>query len=178
MNKAIVTRSSAWSAGMRRLALVVAAAGLAGCAALAPRLETPRLSLIGLQLVEATLFEQRLQVRLRVQNPNDIALPVRGLSVDFELDGEEFAQGVTARAFEVPAFGEAEFDMMITANAATAILKIFSRGRDREVPRESLDYRIKGKLSTSLGLLRSVPFEETGTIPLGALTGGGAGPGT
>lgn len=168
-------RSTTGRMGRRRLLVFLAAGVLTGCAAMLPRLETPRLSLVGMQMVEATLFEQRLQVRLRVQNPNDIALPVRGLSVDFELDGEEFAQGVTARAFEVPAFGEAEFDMMITANAATAILKIFSKGRDRDKPRETLDYRIKGKLSTSLGLLRSVPFEETGTIPLGALAGGGAG---
>lgn len=143
----------------------------AGCSALVPKLETPRLSLVGLEMTEATLFEQRLQVRLRVQNPNDIALPVRGLSVNFELGGEEFAQGVTSRAFEVPAFGEAEFDMVITANAASAILRLVSAGRDRDKPRESIDYRISGKLSTSLGLLRSVPFEERGSIPLGQLRG-------
>lgn len=147
-----------------------------GCSSLVPKLETPSLSLVGLELTEATLFEQRLRVRLRVQNPNDITLPIKGIHVDFELGGEHFAQGVTARAFDVPAFGEAEFDMMVTANAATAILRIVNAGKDRERPRESIDYRISGKLSTSLGLLRSVPFEETGSIPLRELSGGSARP--
>ncbi len=155
-------------------ALALCGALLAGCSALIPKLETPALSLVGLELTEATLFEQRLRVRLRVQNPNDITLPVRGIHVNFELGGEDFAEGVTARAFDVPAFGEAEFDMMVTANAATAILRIVNAGRDRDGPRDSIDYRISGKLSTSLGLLRSVPFEETGSIPLRQLRGGGS----
>lgn len=147
-------------------ALLVVLAVPAGCASLFPRLETPRLSLVSVEMAEATLFEQRLVVRLRVQNPNDIALPVRGLTVDFELAGQDFAQGVSARAFEVPAFGEAEFDMMITANAATALLKLATRGD--ALKREALDYRIRGTLSTRLGMLRSVPFEEAGKIPLKA----------
>ena len=33
-----------------------------------------------------------------------------------------------------------------------------------------LDYRIRGKLSTSLGLLRTVPFDEKGSISLDSLT--------
>lgn len=155
-------------------ALVLCGALVAGCSSLVPKLETPKLSLVGIELTEATLFEQRLRVRLRVQNPNDITLPVRGIHVNFELGGEEFAEGVTARAFDVPAFGEAEFDMLVTANAATAILRIVNAGKDREGPRDSIDYRISGKLSTSLGLLRSVPFEEKGSIPLRQLRGGSA----
>jgi LEA14-like dessication related protein len=155
--------------GVARLALaLLTVAGLAACAALVPKLETPSLSLVGVKLVEAGVFEQRLEVRLRVQNPNDVALPVRGLDVDFELGGEPFATGVSAREFSVPAFGEAEFDMLVTANAATVLLKLL-RGDSRQ--RETIDYRISGKLSTSLGLLRSVPFDERGTLPLAALRG-------
>ena len=163
---------------LARVGLVVVLLGAAlaaGCSSMLPKLETPHLSLVGLEMVDATLFEQRIRVRLRVQNPNDITLPVRGLNVNFELDGEEFARGVTSRAFDVPAFGEAEFDMMVTANAATAILRLVQAGRDREGPRDSIGYRISGKLSTSLGLLRTVPFEEKGELPFGQLKGGGSG---
>ena len=69
----------------------------------------------------------------------------------------------SAREFVVPAHGEAEFDMIVTANAATALLKI--AGGDRK-SREEIDYRVKGKLSTRLGLLRTIPFEESGTLPI------------
>jgi LEA14-like dessication related protein len=97
---------------------------LAGCAGLATQLETPEITFVGIRAVEASLFEQKLEVRLRVRNPNTMALPVNGLDVAMELAGEPFATGVTAREFVVPAHGEAEFDMIVTANAATALLKV------------------------------------------------------
>jgi LEA14-like dessication related protein len=163
--------ASRW-ATMALAALVLACAG---CSALLPKLETPRLSLVSIKMQDMNFFEQRLLVRLRVQNPNDIALPVKGINVNFELAGEEFAEGVSARAFNVPAFGEAEFDMIVTADAATAILRIVGESRGKRV--ESLDYRIRGTLRTGLGLLGSVPFDEKGTIALDSLTRKDKGPG-
>jgi LEA14-like dessication related protein len=151
----------------RAAVALVLAVLVAGCASLGTKLEAPRLSLVGIQLQDASFFEQRLLVRLRVQNPNDLVLPVNGLDVSFELDGEHFAEGVSARSFEVPALGEAEFDMLVTANAATAVLRILEKGKGKRV--ETLDYRIRGKLSTRLGLLRSVPFDERGTVSLDSL---------
>ncbi len=152
---------------MRQFMLLVGSLALAACGGLAS-LETPRLSFVGMNVIEASLFEQRLEVRLRVQNPNDIELPVRGLDIDVELAGEHFARGVSAREFTVPARGEAEFDMVLTANAATALLKIATADRKA---REAVDYRIRGKLSTKLGLLRSIPFDERGKLPLSSSRG-------
>jgi LEA14-like dessication related protein len=154
----------------RAVLVLVASAALAGCAAIGNKLETPRLSLVSVEMQDASFLEQRLIVRLLVQNPNDLALPVRGLDVGFELGGEQFAQGVSARSFEVPARGEAEFDMLVTANAATALLRILgSKGDQRQ---DSVDYRIRGTLKTRLGLIRTVPFDETGTISLKSLARG------
>lgn len=156
-------------ASLRRVAAAsVLALLLPGCALFAPKLETPKLSLQGIRMLEANLFEQRLEVRLRVQNPNDRELPVRGLDLEFELGGEKFATGVSAREFTVPALGEAEFDMRVTANVATALLRMLRAGDGR---RETLDYVIRGKLRTKLGLLRTVPFEEKGTLPVKGLLG-------
>ncbi|MBS1199781.1 MAG: hypothetical protein H6R27_459 [Proteobacteria bacterium] len=152
---------------------VIAALLLGGCAGLGAKLQAPKLSLVGIQMQDATFFEQRMLVRLRVQNPNDLVLPVKGLTVAFELAGVHFAEGVSARAFDVPALGEAEFDMMVTANAATALMEIF--GKDGKRPSKELDYRISGKLSTSIGLLRSVPFDETGRISVDSLMRGRSG---
>jgi len=155
---------------MRRVALAIVANSLvaAGCAGLGAKLDSPRVSVVGIRALEASLFEQTLEVRMRVQNPNTLDIPVRGLDVDVELAGEPFAQGISARQFTVPARGEAEFDMIVTAHAATALLRIATASRQE---REQVGYRLKGKLSTKLGMLRSIPFEETGTLPLGDLTG-------
>ncbi len=141
---------------------------LVGCAGLSTHMETPRVSFVGLKALETGLFEQRLAVRLRVQNPNNLELPVKGLDIDVELAGEPFAHGVSAREFTVPARGEAEFDMIVTANAASALLRI--AGGDRE-SRKTVAYRLKGKLSTRLGILRSIPFDETGTISVDDILG-------
>lgn len=143
-------------------------AGVAGCAGLGTKLEAPRVSVVGIRAVEASLFEQRLQVRLRVQNPNALAIPVRGLDVSMEVAEEPFAEGSSAREFTVPARGEAEFDMNVTAHAATALLRIAGASREE---REQMTYRVRGKLSTRLGVLRSIPFEETGTLALADLRG-------
>lgn len=148
--------------------LAACCALLAGCTGLPRNLETPDISFVSMQALEASLFEQRLEVRMRVRNPNSIELPVKGLDVDVELADEPFAHGVSAREFTVPALGEAEFDMIVTANAATAFLKI--AGADRK-SREQIGYRLKGRLSTRLGPFRSIPFDEAGTLPLGELLG-------
>jgi LEA14-like dessication related protein len=144
----------------------LAAVALAGCASLPTNLRTPEVSFVSLRAVEASVFEQKLEVRMKVHNPNSIALPVNGLDVDMELAGEPFAHGVSAREFIVPANGEAEFDMNVTANAVNALLKI-AGGKNTD----AIAYRLKGKLSTKIGLLRTIPFEETGTVPVTDLLG-------
>src|SRR5262245_32650197 len=116
---------------LRTMALLAGLA-LAGCTALPTNLETPEVSFVSLRAVEASVFEQRLEVRMKVRNPNDVELPVNGLDVDVELADEPFARGVSAREFVVPAGGEAEFDMLVTANAATALLKIAGDGGKTE----------------------------------------------
>jgi len=142
---------------------------LAACAA--THFETPELRLVNIEMQRSELFDQRFKLRLRVLNPNDRALPVKGIVATMDLNGEAFAQGVAGEAFTVPAHGEAEFDMLLSANMAGAILKLVSGMRDGKAP-ESLDYRLRGKLSLASGLLRSIPFEETGSIKLGDLRGG------
>jgi LEA14-like dessication related protein len=150
-----------------RFAGLVGCLVLAGCAGIPRDLQTPEVTFVGLRAVEATLFEQRLDVRLLVRNPNAIELPVNGLEVDIELAGEPLAHGVSVREFVVPAGGEAEFDLRVTANAATALLKI--AGGDRKA--REIDYRLKGKLSTRIGIWRTIPFEQTGYLPVADLLG-------
>lgn len=150
------------------LAGILAISALAGCAGLGAKLETPRVSVVGIRSLEADLFEQRLEVRMRVENPNSLDIPVRGLDVDVELAQEPFARGTSAREFTVPARGEAEFDMIVIAHAAPALLRIATASRGE---REQIGYRLTGRLSTRLGMLRSIPFEETGTLPLADLGG-------
>jgi LEA14-like dessication related protein len=147
-----------------RWTLALMAVLLGACAAQA-KLESPNLSIINMEMLESSLFTQRLKVRVRVQNPNDIALPVKGVSAKLEVAGEKFASGVSADSFVVPAFGEQEFDLLVDASMARTVLAFMSKSKDAK-PMESLDYRISGKVSLSSGMVRSIPFDETGSFSL------------
>lgn len=147
--------------GIPVLLAAITAAALSGCALLVPKLQAPSLSILSVELLKSDLWEQHLRVRMRVQNPNERALPVKGLSYTIESAGQPFASGVSGASFIVPARGEAEFDMNVTANIAGALFRILGRGSAG-----SIDYRITGKVSLSEGLLRTVPFEQRGTFRL------------
>ncbi len=139
---------------------------LTACSAFAPKLETPRLSVVNVEMLDGTLWEQRLKVRMRVQNPNDRALPIKGLSYTLEVADQDFARGLTDASFTVPAMGEAEFDMNVTANMATALVKLLGQRDGDDSLAERLPYRIVGKVSLAEGVLRTIPFEERGELRL------------
>jgi LEA14-like dessication related protein len=146
--------------GLRALA-PAALIALAGCASTL-KLETPRLSVISMKVQSADLFSQRMLVRMRVVNPNTRELPVKGISYRIEVNDAELAQGLTDTPFVVPALGEAEFDVQVTANLATALSQILSRKGSSD----TLDYRMVGNVSLSSGFLRRIPFDERGSVKL------------
>lgn len=151
----------------RRHAWRVLAAGLLGTlllggCSLVPKFEKPTLELVSLKLADGNLLSQRFNVRLKVLNPNDRALPVNGLHYTVEIDGKAFGKGESTRAFTVPARGEAEFDMTLDANLAGAVAAVLSR-RERAKGRE-LEYRLKGTVSIDLPLMRSLDFDQVGSF--------------
>jgi len=143
---------------MRRFSIALAALGLSGCSLFVPKLEKPNLSVVSVQMLKSDLWHQELKLRMRVQNPNDRALPVKGLSYELDVADQELAHGMSGDSFVVPARGEAEFDMSVSANMASVLIKVLSQGGNQ------VEYRIKGKISLSTGLLRSIPFDEQGTF--------------
>lgn len=145
---------------MKSAPLLLVAAALSGCALLMPRFQTPRLSIVDVEVRKADFWQQQLSVRMHVENPNDRALPVRGLSYTIFIDGERLATGVSDASFRVPARGSAEFNMNVTANVAGPLLTVLARGRG------VVQYRLTGKVQLSYGWLRAIPFEERGSFSL------------
>jgi LEA14-like dessication related protein len=148
----------------RCVPVLCAAALLLAACALTPKFIPPRLSVVDVQIESSDLWEQRLKVRMRVQNPNDRRLPVKGLEYTLEVEGQQFASGASAASFVVPAMGEAEFDMNVTTNLAGTLIKLLGRGSD--ALGQTVAYRLTGKIALSEGLMRSIPFEERGTFRL------------
>jgi LEA14-like dessication related protein len=139
---------------VRILAAATAGVLLGACSSMLPKLEPPELQIVKVDVVRADLLQQQLRVRMKVMNPNDRVLPVRSITYEMEVAGEPFAHGESDRDFDVPALGSTEFDVGVTANAAGALLKLATGGRNLE----AVEYLMKGKVSLSSGLIRSVPF--------------------
>lgn len=147
---------------MQRILLLCGLALLGGCSGLGQKFEAPELQVVGVELQRADLLSQQLRVRLRVINPNDRRLPVKGISYQVEVAGEPFAQGESVAGFDVPALGSTEFDVGMTANTAGVLLRLLGGNRLGD----ALDYRLSGRVQLASGLLRSVPFDQKGQISL------------
>jgi LEA14-like dessication related protein len=135
---------------------------LGACSSLVPKLEAPELTIVSVDVVKADLLEQQLRVRMHVQNPNDRSLSVRGVTYELEVAGQPFAHGESEKNFEIPALGSTEFDVGVTANAASALLRLAAGGKQLD----NVEYRMVGKVSLASGLIRSIPFDKKGVFKL------------
>ncbi len=137
-----------------------AALVLSGCA---PKFTRPNVTVVGVEMRGGNLLQQKFAVKLNIQNPNDRALPVRGLHVELNVSGEQIASGVSDHAVVVPAFGESEFDMTITANLALVLLKLQDKASQHA---DSIDYVLTGTASLDLPFMHDLPFHQSGSFLL------------
>src|SRR5215468_11640198 len=92
---------------VRSLFLTAAGAlALAGCASF-QRTDPPQVTLVGVEPAASEGLEVRMQLKLRVQNPNSTAIDYNGVYVELALQGKSFASGVSNESGTVPSFGEA-----------------------------------------------------------------------
>ena len=145
----------------RLLKIFAISFALCACSLVAPKFNRPNVTVIGIEARGGNLLQQNFAVKLNIQNPNDRELPVRGLHAELHVGGEQVATGVSDRAVTVPAFGESEFDMTISANLALALLKLADKANQRA---DSIDYELSGEASIDLPFLRNVPFHQTGSF--------------
>ena len=144
-------------------AFMLIAMGISGCAGLGTRLESPRISLSNMGLQQTTGFETVLQVSLRVLNPNDIDLNIRGLDCTLKVNGKPFARGISSTAVQVPAFGSATVPVTVYSSAVDIARSLISMpGRDK------VNYELKGKvrLEKTGWFLSTVPFSSEDTVSL------------
>jgi LEA14-like dessication related protein len=148
--------------GLARLAAVtLAAAVLAGCATLVPKLEAPRLTLLAVTINAVGPMQQQLRLRLHAENPNARAIAVRGIDVMLEISGERIAQGATAAAFSLPAQGATDFDLDVTSDLNAAL-----RLMTAALGHHSVDYRLHGTVRLQSGIFSTLPFDQHGRVQL------------
>ena len=135
---------------------------LAACSTMPSNLVAPSVEVLGVQMMSTDMFAQRFKLRMLVNNPNDLELPVTGLEYTVLMLGDRFAEGVSNEAFLLPAKGEAEFDMMVTTSFVSSFGRLLSRAGGGKL--ENIDYEITGKVFVEKGMLRKIPFNHRGTV--------------
>lgn len=133
---------------------------LVGCASMSAYKEPLKVSLLSIQPGDMTLLEQRFAIQLRILNPNDIEIPVKGLSYSLEINEREFAYGVSQQAVTIPAFGEALLDVEVVSNLLNVMQQLQSLDGEQH---DSLGYRLSGTLSLENRLGR-LPFSYGGEL--------------
>ncbi|MDH3900805.1 MAG: LEA type 2 family protein [Gammaproteobacteria bacterium] len=132
----------------------------AGCTTMSNYPEHPRVSLVSIQPKDMTLLEQRYGLQLRILNPNETAIPVEGLSYSLEINGHEFAYGVSRQAVSIPPFGEALLDVDVVSNLLSVMQQVQEMSEEQQ---ESLQYRLAGKISLANSLVK-LPFDYHGEL--------------
>lgn len=154
----------------RSLILVLLVLGVSACSgvnALRQIVDPPRVSLSGVKLVSAGLLEQRYLLSLRVQNPNSVAIPVSGLDYRVDLGGSEFARGVSASSFSLPANGEDLVEIEVSTNLLESARHVYNLLKNGE---DSVDYSLSGNVKVDLPFVKSLPFSRTGEVDLRGLS--------
>lgn len=135
---------------------------VSGCASLGGISQSPSVTLADIGLEDFGLLEQRFALRLRVQNPNNVDIPVSGLTYELEVNGEKFARGVSDKAVTVPRYGEAVLDVSAVSNLSSLLRQLSEM---EKAGKESITYRLKGQLNLG-NWGNAVPFDHRGEVAL------------
>ncbi|MDR4503976.1 MAG: LEA type 2 family protein [Candidatus Scalindua sp.] len=134
----------------------------AGCASTGRISESPYISLSNIELVTMGVFEQRYRILLRIKNPNDVSIPIKGMSYSIFVNGKEFANGVSSKSVIIPEFGEEVVEIEATSDL-TGILSQFQELISGGI--EKVSYRLAGKAKLS-NRIRRLSYEYKGELDL------------
>ena len=134
---------------------------LSGCAAFSQR-DPLNVQVAGIQPLPGEGLELRMNVKLRIQNPNDMALDYNGVALDLEVNGRRLASGVSDARGSVPRFGETVLSVPVTVSAFSAARQAL--GLAEHIGLDEVTYVLRGKLAG--GLFGTQRFVEKGTLEL------------
>jgi len=142
------------------VAIIFLLAGLGGCVA-PQKVVAPNITLQNVKLLEAEGLTQKLQVELLVSNPNDFDIPLTGLKFGMQMNGKDFAEGLSNQRVDIPRLGRA----VVPVEVSVAILAVMNQIQAVQ-KKKGLDYRVAGTAFLDHVLLPSVDFDKQGRVDL------------
>jgi LEA14-like dessication related protein len=133
------------------LVALVSSLALAGCASMQAR-DPLQVTVAGIEPLQGQGLELRLNVKLRVQNPNDAPVEYNGVAVEMDVQGKTFATGVADLAGTVPRYGESVIMVPVTISAFRMARQVMGAMKGGGLAR--IDYEMKGKLNSGFSPTR------------------------
>jgi hypothetical protein len=127
------------------VACCIACLLVSGCAALAPR-DPLQVTVAGVEPLQGQGLEMRMNVKLRVQNPNDEPVDYNGVALSMDVQGKTFATGVSDATGAIPRFGEAVITVPVTISAFRMVRQAMGMMSGAGGVNK-IEYEMKGKLS-------------------------------
>jgi LEA14-like dessication related protein len=132
----------------------------AGCAMLNPPLKDPAITITSVTLLSAQSLTPQFEIGLHVVNPNAQQLNVRGVTYKIFLNEREVVQGAANNLPVVPAYGEADLNVIANVGLmeAMGILKGMLTHTGGQVA-----YRVQANLDVG-ALYPMIKIEKLGNI--------------
>jgi LEA14-like dessication related protein len=149
--------ASSW----RKWLLFAVVALLGACASVIGPVEEPRITLTSLRLLPPSGAEQRIEVGLRFMNPNGFDLKANGVVVSAGFNDVPVLSGAIAEPPVVPAYGEQEMKVVLSASLLNGIRLVRSI---MEHPEDPVSYRLDARVDLKLPLARTLRILKQGEI--------------
>jgi LEA14-like dessication related protein len=126
------------------------------------RVDAPSLLLLDLRPIQSGDLEQRLELDLLVQNPNNFDVVLDGMRLLLEMNGQRVAQAVSSQSVSIGRLGETR----VTVQASVTLLDVARSllamgGRERN---GSLTYRVAGEVFVAEPRSTRVSFDNSGEV--------------
>ncbi len=134
---------------------------LSGCAGITS-FEKPTLSVADLVPKQFAKDGQVFTLKLKVDNPNALAIPVEGMDYALNFAGYEVASGASNNAVRIPARGTGFVEVDIKANLIEVLPQIAKAVMSGE---RNISYGLKGAINLDSAFVKTIPFDKQGEIP-------------
>jgi len=143
---------------------------LSGCTTLTPNFEKPKVHVISIKAPSPGSVDKLFRVGLRITNPNNIALDIKGMSYELSVDGIALASGVTADIPLVEAYSEASFEVPVSLSVFNS-LRLFKRLLEspQQEGKKALSYELEARIDVGGDWLPKISVSERGVIPLNGI---------
>lgn len=128
--------------------------------------ERPEVQLVDAEIIQARLHQQEFKLKLRIDNPNNTSLPLRGISYDVQLNDIPLGNGHSTRLIKVPANGHTYVELPVYTNIWRHIRSLV---RILEKPDQPISYALQVQVKTGLLFSKKVNVSRRGSLIPGKL---------